>query len=95
MQGPRFAAGRPRGPGPGGARGPPFGHAPRPLMGRPPGARPMMRHPAGKDNQIQCDGFRTTFVVFFYYLFTKLSNYVSFHQVPGALLVWVWEVLQG
>lgn len=47
LTGPRFAAGRPRGPGPGGARGPPFGHAPRPLMGRPPGARPMMRHPAG------------------------------------------------
>lgn len=46
-------------------------------------------------NQIQCDSFRTTFVIFFYYLFIKLSNYVSFHQVPGALLVWVWEVLQG
>lgn len=40
---------RSRGPssGPGGARGAVFGHGPRPLLGRPPGARAMMRH-AGK-----------------------------------------------
>lgn len=47
LTGPRFTGGRPRGAALGGARGAPFGHAPRPLMGQPPGARPMIRHAAG------------------------------------------------
>ena len=36
-----------RGPSPGGPRGAMIGHGPRPLLGRPPGPRQLIRHPAG------------------------------------------------
>ena len=68
LQGPRFTGGRPRGAALGGARGAPFGHAPRPLMGQPPGARPMIRHAAGKENESNsiCCVFFATFAFFFF-----------------------------
>lgn len=47
LKGPRPMMSRVRGPSSGGPRGAMIGHGPRPLLGRPPGPRQLIRHPAG------------------------------------------------